>query len=88
VKSGAGRQLDLSMTIMEILDVRLIAYVEESYQPALGPRGGLWTILLYVTHMEDLCPSSGDISRMMMKLSQLYLIIFVYGESIDESLVD
>jgi hypothetical protein len=33
---------------------------------ALGPRGGLWPPFLWVIHKEDLCPSSGDINRLMM----------------------
>jgi hypothetical protein len=34
-----------------------------THQPALGPRGGLWPVLLmdYI-HKEGLCPSSGDVS--------------------------
>jgi hypothetical protein len=36
-----------------------------THQPALGPRGGLWPAFLCVIHKEGLCPSSGDINRLM-----------------------
>jgi hypothetical protein len=36
------------------------------HQSALGPRGGLWPVLLVEIHKEGLCPSSGDINRLMM----------------------
>jgi hypothetical protein len=40
-------------------------------QPALGPRGGLWPVLLMcVIHKEGLCPSSGDINRLMMMMTR------------------
>jgi hypothetical protein len=40
-------------------------------QLTLGPRGGLWPVLLVcilicVIHKKGLCPSSGDINRLMM----------------------
>jgi hypothetical protein len=40
--------------------------VVSTHQPALGLRGGLWPVLLCVIHKEGLCPSSGDINRLMM----------------------
>jgi hypothetical protein len=36
--------------------------VVSTYQPVLGPRGGLRPVL----HKEGQCPSSGDIIRLMM----------------------
>jgi hypothetical protein len=37
-----------------------------THQTALGPRGRLWAFSLWVIHKEGLCPSSGDINRLMM----------------------
>jgi hypothetical protein len=37
--------------------------VVSTYQPAMGPRSGLWPVL----HKEGLCPSSGDINRLMIE---------------------
>jgi hypothetical protein len=36
--------------------------VVSTCQPALGPRGGLWPVLLM--YVEGLCPSSGDINKL------------------------
>jgi dihydropteroate synthase len=41
--------------------------VVSSHQPALGPRGGLWPVLL-MCDPEDLYPSSKDINRPMMMI--------------------
>jgi hypothetical protein len=38
----------------------------------LGPRDGLWPVLLSVIHKEGLCPSSGDINRLMMMTMMLF----------------
>jgi hypothetical protein len=35
--------------------------------PVLGPRGGLWPILL-MCNQEGLCRSSGEINRLMMMI--------------------
>jgi hypothetical protein len=43
--------------------------VVSTHQPALGPHGGLWPSLCE-THNEGLCPSSGNINRLMMKLCE------------------
>jgi hypothetical protein len=44
--------------------------VISTHQPALGPRGGLWSVLLmYVIHKEGLCPSRGNINRLMMMMT-------------------
>jgi hypothetical protein len=40
--------------------------VVRTYQPALDPSGGLWPVVLCVIHKEGLCPSSGDINRLMI----------------------
>jgi hypothetical protein len=42
--------------------------VIRTHQPALGPRGGLWLVLLMCTHKEGLCPSSGNINRLLMMM--------------------
>jgi hypothetical protein len=43
--------------------------VVRTHQPALGPRGELWPVLLIcVILKEGLCPSSGDNNRLMMML--------------------
>jgi hypothetical protein len=39
--------------------------VVSTHQPALGPRG-YSQFSLCVIHKEDLCPSSGDVNRLMM----------------------
>jgi hypothetical protein len=39
--------------------------VVSTHQPALGPRGGLWPVLLCLIHKESLCCSE-DIKRLMM----------------------
>jgi hypothetical protein len=38
--------------------------VARTHQPALGPRGELWPVVLMCK--EGLCPSSGDINRLMI----------------------
>jgi hypothetical protein len=38
----------------------------QSLAPMVVGRGGLWPVLLIFIHKEGLCPSSGDINRMMM----------------------
>jgi hypothetical protein len=41
--------------------------VVSTHQTTLGPRGGLWPVLLMcIIHVKGLCPSSGDINRLMM----------------------
>jgi hypothetical protein len=50
---------------------RVITYradLEWVIEFALGPRGGLWSVHLFVIHKEGLCPSSGDINRLMMMI--------------------
>jgi hypothetical protein len=44
--------------------------VFSTHQAALGPRGGLWLwlVLISVIHKEGLCPSSGDINRLVMMI--------------------
>jgi hypothetical protein len=43
--------------------------IVSTHQPALGPRGGLWPVLLMcLIHEEGLCPSCGDINRQMMMM--------------------
>jgi hypothetical protein len=37
----------------------------------MGPRGGLWSVLLVGSHKEGLCISSGDINRLMMMMMTL-----------------
>jgi hypothetical protein len=41
--------------------------VVSSHQSALGPRGGISVLPLSI-HKERLCPSNGDINRLMMIL--------------------
>jgi hypothetical protein len=40
--------------------------VVNTHQPALGPRMGFGPLSLCVIYEEGLCPSSGDINRLMM----------------------
>jgi hypothetical protein len=52
--------------------------VVSSHQPALGPRDGLWPVLLMcVIHKEGLCPSSGEINRLMMMIEPKTLFSLV-----------
>jgi hypothetical protein len=46
-----------------------------THQPALGPRGGLWPVLLSVIHKEGLCFSSGTLTDSV----QMAQTSFVYG---------
>jgi hypothetical protein len=49
------------------LSKKIAFAVVSTHQPALGPHCGLWPVLLMcVIHKEGLCPSSGDINRLMM----------------------
>jgi hypothetical protein len=52
--------------------------VVSTHQPALSPRGGLWlgSFSLCVIHKEGLCPSSGDINRLMMMTQNAHNISF------------
>jgi hypothetical protein len=43
--------------------------VVSTHQPALGLCGGYGPLSLCVSHKESLCPSSGDINRLMMILT-------------------
>jgi hypothetical protein len=50
--------------------VKLAKIVCVAHQPSLGPRGGLWPVLLLcVIYKEDVCPSSGGINRLMMMMN-------------------
>jgi hypothetical protein len=49
------------------------AFAVNTHQPALGPRGGLWPVPLCVIYKEGLCPSSGDINRLMMMMMMIPL---------------
>jgi hypothetical protein len=42
-----------------------------THQSALGPLGGLWPVVLMCNHKEGLCPSSGDINRLMMMMMNI-----------------
>jgi hypothetical protein len=46
-----------------------------THQLALGPRVGLWPVLImcWITHKEDLCPISRDINRLMMMMMKQVL---------------
>jgi hypothetical protein len=56
----------------------VIFAVVSTHQPALGPRGGLWPILLMCPiHKEDLGPSSGDINRLMMMMMMIMIKIMM-----------
>jgi hypothetical protein len=47
------------------------------FQPALGLRGGLWPVLFMCNQLErPLCPSSGDINRLMMMIYTLTLVLY------------
>jgi hypothetical protein len=46
--------------------------VVSTHQPALGLRGGYRPFSLCVIHKKGLCPSSGDINRLMMMMKQAY----------------
>jgi hypothetical protein len=40
-----------------------------TYQPALGPCGGLLPVLLMCNHKESLCPGSGDVNKLLMNIA-------------------
>jgi hypothetical protein len=43
--------------------------VVSSHQPVLSPRGGLWPVLLIcIIYKKGLCPSSGEINRLMIMM--------------------
>jgi hypothetical protein len=64
---GSHRMGDQKFVISSSVLVGPAFVVVSSHQSALGPHGGLWPVLLnLVIHKEGLCPSSGDISGMMM----------------------
>jgi hypothetical protein len=52
--------------------------VVSTHQPAMGPRGGLRPVLLMCYHTEGLCPSSGDINRLMMIMIIFSLVISMF----------
>jgi hypothetical protein len=45
--------------------VPAVFVVVSTPQPAMGPRGGLWPVFL-MCNKEGLCPSSGEMNRLMM----------------------
>jgi hypothetical protein len=49
--------------------------VVSTHQSALGPRGGLWPVLLCVIYKEGLYLSSSDINRLMMMMAINYLYV-------------
>jgi hypothetical protein len=61
------------LELLRALDGTLVPIafaVVSTHQPALGPRGGLWPVLLSIIHREGLCPSSEGIDRLMMMKQQ------------------
>jgi hypothetical protein len=47
--------------------------IVSAHQSALGPRGGLWSVLLYIIYKDSLSLSSGYINRLMMMMMMILM---------------
>jgi hypothetical protein len=53
--------------------------VVSSQQSALGPRGWLWPVLLMCNPKGRLCPSSGDINKLIMMMMMRIILLSLFN---------